>query len=59
MFLGDGGIGIVPGRYFVPVGLFQGTFTVADGRVRRWLPPDFTAVTPLDLSLADVEASLR
>jgi hypothetical protein len=40
-FLGTGSIGVLPGPYYVPLGAFQGRFTVENGIAKRFVPADW------------------
>jgi hypothetical protein len=55
-FLGKGDIAIVSGTYYVPMGAFQGRFTIGDGVAKRFVPADFGAkytALPMDESAID------
>jgi hypothetical protein len=40
-FLGIGSIGVVPGTYYVPLGAFQGRFSIRNGVAERFVPADW------------------
>jgi hypothetical protein len=55
-FLGKGDVAVVSGAYYVPMGAFQGRFTIDDGVAKRFVPADFGAkytALPMDESAID------
>ena len=55
-FLGKGEVAIVAGAYYIPMGAFQGRFTIGSGVAKRFVPADFGAkytALPMDEAAID------